>query len=300
MRPSDALLAAGFSTAWRLARLAPEGPAYAAADAVADRVTHADGRSVRTLRRNLARAVPPDRLEATVRAGVRSYVRYWLDAFRLPSWSAERVTAPVRTEGMGLLHATLGAGRGVVGALAHLGNWDHAGAWAARELAPVTTVAERLRPEGVYRRFVAYRARLGIEVLPLSGGPPPLPLLAERLRGGGFVPLLCDRDLSGHGVTVDLVGEPARVAAGPAALAARTGAALHPVTVHHERNAASPNGWGLVVVVHPEVPVTGRGAVRRAVQGYADAWSTAIRAHPEDWHMLQRVFVADLDPSPAP
>jgi KDO2-lipid IV(A) lauroyltransferase len=295
VRSSDALVTAGFTAAWRLARLAPERPAYAVAERVADRVTRADGPGVRTLRGNLARAVGGDRLEETVRAGVRSYVRYWLDAFRLPSWSAERVSAPVRSEGMAALHATLAAGRGVVGALPHLGNWDHAGAWAARELAPVTTVAERLRPEGVYRRFVAYRARLGIEVLPLTGGPSPLPVLAERLRRGGFVPLLGDRDLSGTGVVVELLGEPARVAAGPAALAARTGAALHPVTVHHERNPAAPNGWGLVLVVHPEVPVTGPAAVRRAVQGYADAWSGAIRAHPEDWHMLQRVFVADLD-----
>jgi KDO2-lipid IV(A) lauroyltransferase len=201
---------------------------------------------------------------------------------------------------MGMLRTALGAGRGVVGALGHLGNWDHAGAWAALELAPVTTVAERLRPEAVYQRFVAYRARLGIEVLPLTGGPPPMPVLAGRLRRGGFVPLLCDRDLSGSGVTVDLLGEPARVAAGPAALAARTGAALHPVTVHYERSTASPNGWGVAVVVHPEVPVTGPGALRQAAQGCADAWSAAIRARPEDWHMLQRVFVADLDPASAP
>ncbi len=295
MHPRDALVTAGFSVAWGLLRLVPERSAYAVADLVADRVTRADGPGVRTLRGNLARAVPADRLEATVRAGVRSYVRYWLDAFRLPSWSAERVVAPVRSEGMAAMRTTLATGRGVVGALAHLGNWDHAGAWAARELAPVTTVAERLRPEGVYRRFVAYRARLGIEVLPLTGGPPPLPRLAERLRAGGFVPLLSDRELTGHGVTVELLGEPARVAAGPAALAARTGAALHPITIHHERSTVTPNGWGVVFVIHPEVPVTGPGGVRRAVQGCADAWSVAIRAHPEDWHMLQRVFVADLD-----
>jgi KDO2-lipid IV(A) lauroyltransferase len=296
VRPPDSLVTAGFTAAWRLARLAPEGPAYALGDLVADRVTRADGAGVRTLRRNLARAVAADRLEVTVRAGIRSYVRYWLDAFRLPSWSAERVVTPVRTEGMAALRAPLAAGRGVVAALAHLGNWDHAGAWAARDLAPVTTVAERLRPEGVYRRFVAYRARIGIEVLPLTGGSPPIPLLAERLRRGGFVPLLCDRDLAGRGVVVDLLGEPARVAAGPAALAARTGAALHAVTVHHERSAASPSGWGLVIVAHPEIPVRGGDGVRRAVQSYADSWSAAIRAHPEDWHMLQRVFVADLDP----
>lgn len=292
-------MTAAYSAAWAVARYAPERAAYTAGDRIADRVTRADGAGVRQLRANLTRAVPADGVDDAVRDGMRSYVRYWLDAFRLPSWSRERTLGPVRTEGMDTLREVLASGRGAVGALAHLGNWDHAGAWAALQLGPLTTVAERLRPEAVHRRFLAYRARLGIEVLPLTGGPPPMPVLAERLRGGGFVPLLCDRDLSGGGVTVDLLGEPAKVAGGPAALAARTGAALYPVTVHYERNPASPNGWGVVFSVHPEVAVTGgRGALHRAVQGYADVWSDAIRAHPEDWHMLQRVFVRDQQARP--
>lgn len=299
----DTVMAAAYSTAWAVARYAPERAAYAAGDRIADRVTTRDGPGVRRLRANLARAVPADALDDAVRDGMRSYVRYWVDAFRLPSWSQRRMLSPVRVEGLPPLREALTSGRGAVGALGHLGNWDHAGAWAASQLAPVVTVAERLRPEPVYRRFLRYRARLGIEIHPLTGGPPPLPVLAERVRAGAFVPLLCDRDLSARGVTVDLLGEPARVAAGPAVLAARTGAALHPVKIHYERTDAAPNGWGVVLVVHPEVPVAGEApGLHAAVQGYADAWTSAIRAHPADWHMLQRVFLADLDrrPDPAP
>jgi KDO2-lipid IV(A) lauroyltransferase len=32
-------------------------------------------------------------------------------------------------------------------------------------------------------------------------------------------------------------------------------------------------------------------------QQLADVFSEAIAEHPADWHMLQRVFTADLDPA---
>jgi phosphatidylinositol dimannoside acyltransferase len=292
--------ARGYGAAWSLVRRLPERAAYRLGDVIADRVTVGNGKGVQRLRANLRRAVPDDReaLEAAVRAGIRSYVRYWFDAFRLPTWSAARVVSSVRTVGQPAVAATLAQGRGVVCALAHLGNWDHAGAWSCRELARVVTVAERLQPEDLYDRFVAFRSGLGMEILPLTGGQPPLPVLAERLRAGGFAPLLADRDLTGRGVAVDLLGEPALVASGPAVLAARTGSALHAVTITYEPRPEIRSGWGLVIEFHPEISVA-RDApddVAAAVQAYADAWSGAIRAHPQDWHMLQRVFRADLSP----
>ena len=90
------------------------------------------------------------------------------------------------------------------------------------------TVAERLRPVRVYDRFVEFRAGLGMRILPIDGGPPTLPVLAESLRAGGFVCLLADRDLSRSAVDVTLCGEAARMPSGPARLARDTGAALVP------------------------------------------------------------------------
>jgi lauroyl/myristoyl acyltransferase len=44
------------------------------------------------------------------------------------------------------------------------------------------------------------------------------------------------------------------------------------------------------------VPVEGsrREKVAIMMQECADALGAGFRAHPEDWHMLQRVFEADL------
>ena len=155
---------------------------------------------MRRLESNLLRARPEadgHELRALTRAGMRSYLRYWCDAFRLPDWDHERVVGSVRVEGEHHLRANVGeGGRGVVGALMHMGNWDHAGAWASLTGAPVVTVAERLRPERLYERFLAYREGLGMEILPLTGGEGDLlDTLSRRLRAGRLVPLLADRDL---------------------------------------------------------------------------------------------------------
>jgi KDO2-lipid IV(A) lauroyltransferase len=294
---AGALVSGGYAGAWAALRHAPERPAYAVTGPLADLIVRRRGPGVRRLAANLSRVVEPgEPLATAVRLGVRSYVRYWVDVFRLPTWSPDRIVRTCRTQGHEPMADALAAGRGVVCAVAHMGNWDHGGAWAAVALGPVTSVAERLRPESLFRRFVEYRRSIGIDVLPLTGDGSPVPELLRRLRGGGFVALVADRDLTGRGVIVDLLGERVRAASGPAALAARTGAALHPATVHYEARPDSPSGWGVVVRFGPEVPVPDRSpdTVRTATQACADAWSAGIRARPEDWHMLQPIFVADL------
>ena len=82
------------------------------------------------------------------------------------------------------LDAALANGRGAVAALPHSGNWDMAGVWMTQTYGKFTTVAERLKPESLYRRFVEYRESLGFEVIPLSGGEqPPFPLLSRTAAG---------------------------------------------------------------------------------------------------------------------
>ena len=168
---------------------------------------------------------------------MRSYARYWLEAFRLPvmpvaGWSrGMRDTGHLRTA-----FEYLAAGRGVVFALPHMGNYDLAGAWViAKGAGSITTVAERLQPESVYDRFVAFREGLGVEVLPASGGTSSaFGILAQRLRAGKLVCLVCDRDVTGAGMEVEFFGEKARMMGGPAALAVQTGAALMPVILWFE------------------------------------------------------------------
>ncbi|TDD21844.1 phosphatidylinositol mannoside acyltransferase [Kribbella turkmenica] len=275
-----------FALAWTLVRRLPERTVTWIFRQAADQVVRRNGRGVRRLRGNLAVVRPdatPDELDALTRAGMRSYLRYWQEAFRLPEWTDDEIVGRVRTVNEKLLRDAYAAGRGVICALPHLANYDHAGAWAGRTGMPVSTVAERLRPESLFDRFIAYRKKLGMEVLPLSGGDGDVvAVLAERLRAGGFVCLVADRDLSERGVPVTFFGRRSRMPAGPAALSLRTGAPLIPATLHYE-------GSALVITFHDTVDPEGGAAAM--TQHCADAFARGIAAHPEDWHMLQRIFL---------
>jgi KDO2-lipid IV(A) lauroyltransferase len=275
-----------FASAWALVRRLPEAVVTWVFTRVADFVVRRDGKGVRRLRGNLAVVRPEasaEQLDGLVRAGMRSYLRYWQEAFRLPEWSDERIVGRVRTVNEERLRDAHAAGKGVICALPHLANYDHAGAWAGRTGMPVSTVAERLKPESLFDRFVAYRAKLGMEVLPLTGSDEHVfGVLAERLRAGGFVCLVADRDLSERGVPVEFFGRKSRMPAGPAALSVRTGAPLIPATLHYD-------GPDLVITFHPPIPRDGGPAAM--TQRCADAFAEGIAAHPQDWHMLQRIFL---------
>ena len=244
------------------------------------------------LRKNLARVIgvaPADVPGALMRASLASYARYWREAFRLPSMNHTRLARQLHDSVAGKenLDAALEAGRGAVLALPHSGNWDMAGVWLAQTHGGLTTVAERLKPESLYRRFVAYRESLGFEVLPLSGGErPPYERLRERLADNRVVCLMAERDLTRTGVPVDFFGEPTRMPAGSAKLAIETGAALLPVHCWFENG-----GWGMRV--HPPLDC-GSGDVGVITQALADRFARNIAAHPADWHMLQPQWLADL------
>jgi phosphatidylinositol dimannoside acyltransferase len=228
-------------------------------------------------------------LDELTREGVRSYFRYWCESFRLPSWPVEDLVARTSTVHEERLREPYAEGRGVVVALPHQANWDWAGTWACATGMPLMTVAERLRPEKLYDEFVAYRESLGMTILPLTGGKPPLPTLAAHLREGGFVCLLADRDLRRTGIDVSLCGHPARVPGGAALLARETGAALVPTTLAYV-------GDGMEITFHPEVVVEpGQEGIAKAMQQVADAFTEALRANPQDWHMMQKVFMEELD-----
>ncbi|MFF3395697.1 phosphatidylinositol mannoside acyltransferase [Streptomyces sp. NPDC002669] len=295
--PRDRLTDGLYGLGWAAVKKLPEPVARSLFRTIADQAWKRRGRSVLRLESNLARVVPgasPARLAELSRAGMRSYMRYWMESFRLPTWSPERIKASIEVTDAHRLTDGLDAGRGVILALPHLANWDLAGAWVTTDLkVPFTTVAERLKPETLYDRFVAYREGLGMEVLPHSGGAA-FGTLARRLRSGGLVCLVADRDLSASGVEVSFFGDTARMPAGPALLAQQTGALLLPVTLGYDDTPV------MKARIHPpvEVPATGDRTERTSAmtQALADAFATGIAEHPEDWHMLQRLWLADLEP----
>lgn len=280
----------GYAAGWRLVRAMPEFAARNAFDAGA--LYAARGGGPEQLRKNLARVIgvaPSDVPGSLIRASLASYARYWREAFRLPSMNHEVLARKLDEAAVGGEHvaAALEAGRGAILALPHSGNWDMSGVWMTNTYGRFATVAERLKPESLYKRFLEYRESLGFEVIPLTGGDrSPFDILAERLRGNGIVALMSDRDLTRSGVQVDFFGEATRLPAGPAKLAIATGAALLPTHCHFEPDVA-------VTTVHEPLD-TSSGDVAAITQALADRFADNIAAHPADWHMLQPQWLSDL------
>jgi lauroyl/myristoyl acyltransferase len=304
-RLSERLTGVAYQLGWKVICRFPEAWVRWTAAEVADIAWRRQGPKVQVLEANLRRVLSyrdnsPDidskELRALSRAALRSYARYWLEAFRLPVIPIDRIVSGMHFRGTGdaAMFAQLKASRGVIIALPHMGNFEQAGVWViACGAGKFTTVAERLKPESVYQSFVHFRETLGFEVLPLTGDGSPFGTLAHRLRAGGLVCLVSDRDLKESGVEVEFFGEKARMAA-TAALAVHTGAALMPTATWFEGD-----DWGACIYDEIPVPKSGTRAEKVAVmsQQMARVFEEAIAEHPQDWHMLQRLFTADLDPA---
>lgn len=223
-----------------------------------------------------------------VEATLGSYATYWFDALRGMRAGPGELDALIDIDGVANLDAAVASGSGAVCVMAHLGNWDHGGAWLAGRY-PLTVVAEELRPPELFEWFVELRRHHGMEVVAL--GPAAAPALMRRLRSGGVIGLLCDRDIDRSGIPVRLLGEPTTMSPGPATLALRTGAAVLPTA-----SVYVPGGRVRGIIGEP-VTVAPSGSLRADVaaltQAIADALGELIRRFPDQWHVLQPTWPTD-------
>lgn len=214
-----------------------------------------------------------------------SYMRYWCDTFRFPNWDKERINSTVTVTREELLLNGIKSGRGVIVSLPHAGNWDHAGAYFCLKGIHLVTVAERLKPERLFNEFLRYREAMGMEVLALDSRS--IVTLAQRLREGHLIALVADRDLSKSGIDVQFFGKPARMPAGPAVLALKTNAIFLTAFVNYTEKG--------IHITFDEIMIPDSGTqeekVSMLVQKSADNFEQGIRKHPQDWHMLQRIWI---------
>ena len=279
----------GYFLAWKLLGYLPERQAYGVMNWLADQITKRNPAGVQRLRSNYLRVHPEfdePQLQAAVREGMHSYLRYWCDTFRLPLWSGQEIMQRTTVINDHLVRDALKAGKGVIISLPHAGNWDQAGAYYCETGAPIVTVAEHLEPERLFKKFLAYRESLGMEVLDASTRS--LAVLSQRLRQGRMIALVADRDLSANGVDVTFFNHPARMPAGPAVLSIQTGAPLLTAFVRYLE-------FGIEIAFEPaiDIPLTGKNSdkVAMMIQESATRLERHLFEHTTDWHMLQRIWV---------
>jgi KDO2-lipid IV(A) lauroyltransferase len=221
-----------------------------------------------------------------------SYGRYWAEVFWLrPNRKAEIVEhADVINEEA--LHKSKAAGKGIILVLPHMGNWEVAGAVAESIGIPVLAAAENLPNPLITEWFVKVRNMVGIDIVLIGKGLRATGELANRLKDGGTVALLSDRDLSGRGIPVEFFGEETTMPAGPVALADRTGAPIHIVGSYFKQ------GRGHTYRIADPLPLSADGGreerIAAGVQAFARVLEDMIRQAPEDWHLFVPNWPSDL------
>jgi len=273
---------------WKIIGILPEELAYRIFSKLARSMYRKNGRSVQRLRTNYSIVKPglsSEELEALVLAGLESYMRYWCDTFRIHRWSSARIAKTVTTSRDDLLRVPMLEGRGVVIALPHSGNWDHAGAYFCNEGFPLVTVAEVLKPEKLFKKFLTYREAMGFEVLGLDSRA--FLTLVKRAREKRLIALVSDRDLSASGIEVDFFGYTAKMPAGPAVLAIKEGLPLVAAHVSYTLSGIHIDFQSIEISSNESESVQ----IAATVQNLARAFEKGIAERPQDWHMLQRIWI---------
>lgn len=251
-------------------------------------------RGVRQLELNLSRVLNLESNDPALRAlsksGMRSYMRYYWETFALPRWSNEEINARVRVENDGPIREALKTG-GVIITLPHSGNWDLAGAWTALNFGSLCTVAERLRPEGVFQKFLKMRTDRGLTLMPLTGEGGTYEYLRDNLNRGKVVALLGDRDVAKNGMGNQFFGHRASLPIGAAVLALDTGRPLFTCCAWYDDEMT-------VITFDDALPLettklTGRERLRKAQEVsavVASRFENHIQTHPNNWHQLQPIW----------
>ena len=275
--------------AWKFIGILPEKTAYQLANLVADYINKRNGKGVKRLRSNYRRVLPEiseSELAVLTKSGMRSYLRYWFDTFRLNKWSKSRIIETTYVVRENLLRDPIASKQGCIVALPHAGNWDHAAAYFCSTGITLTAVVEKLKPEAIFKKFLAYRSSIGIE--PISHKEKTIPLLLERLSSGKLVALVADRDMSRSGVEVSFLGGIAKMPAGPATLAIKSGSPLITAYIRYLKD-----GIEITFDETVKLPTSGSEAekIKVVTQSMADNFAKRIKDSPVDWHMLQRIWI---------
>jgi KDO2-lipid IV(A) lauroyltransferase len=275
--------------AWKVIGVLPEKSAYKLANLVSDQIFKKNGKGVKRLRSNYKRVMPnisERELEDLTKDGMRSYLRYWFDTFRLNKWSKSRIIETTFVVRENLLRDPIETKEGCIIALPHAGNWDHAAAYFCSTGIPLTAVVEKLKPEAIFKKFLAYRQSIGIEAI--SHKDKTIPILMERLNQGKLIALVADRDMSRNGIEVNFLGGIAKMPAGPAILAIKTGSPLVTAYIRY-----LDKGIEITFDETIKLPVAGGEdeQIKIVTQSMADNFAKRIKDSPVDWHMLQRIWV---------
>ena len=188
-----------------------------------------------------------------------------------------RSADPLEGPGLPVLEAAAAAGRPVVLAVAHFGNYDAMRAALTARGWPVGALYRPMNNALFNRHYIPAIEAIAQPLFPR--GRAGLASMLRFLRGGGFLCLGFDQ-YDHHGTTLRFFGQPTQTVLTPAELAIRYDAPLVPVAAIRQ-----PDGLSFRVHVGAEIP---RGEPAAMMQALNDDLEALIRRHPEQWFWVHR------------
>jgi KDO2-lipid IV(A) lauroyltransferase len=229
--------------------------------------------------RNLALALPAADPAAIVDGVFRSIARLLVAFAKFPSIHSGNVSRWIRYDGREHYDDAMRAGRGVLFATAHLGNWELSAYAHALLAAPMNVIARPL-DNPLIERLVEHRRRLSGNRLIYKKDF--ARSILKALSANQAVGILIDQNASPDtGVFVDFFGIPACAGTGFAKIAAHSGAAVVPGFA-----LWSDEEQRYVLRFYPPLPVTGDAT--RDTQALQSLLEQVIREYPDQWLWIHR------------
>lgn len=232
--------------------------------------------------------LPPDH-PAVRRLALRAYkeyARYIVELMRLPSRPVPELVASVETSGIDQAEAMWsGSGRPIIIAIGHVGSNEAIGAALAHRGWPVNVVADDSSFPELFDLLRRQREAWGVRLIPWRN----LRELFAVLRRNEILVLLVDWGYRDDGVPVRLFDHWTTLPAGPATLAARTGASIAWLAVRR----TGETQFRIELDDPFEVPSSSPADVQAATQRIADALERTVASAPEQWYSFKPMWPHD-------
>jgi len=228
--------------------------------------------------------VDPDspRVRRLALAAYRNYARYLVELMRLPDLPPDEAARQIDPHGLETFEEIRASSAGLIFVAAHIGNNEAIAAGFARKGWPVSVVADDSSFPELFEHLRRQRREWGVELIPWRN----LRDVFGVLRRGEMLGLLVDWGYRADGIPVRLFDAWTTLPAGPALLAAKSGATILPIAVRRH-----PDGRFFVTHDDPIVVAsTDRGALAAATQRIADALARAIAPAPEQWYSFKPIW----------
>jgi len=213
----------------------------------------------------------------------REYARYMVELMRLPSRSRAELAGSVEPRDVErVARAWRDSGEAMIIVAGHLGNNEAAAAALAGAGYPANVIADDSTFPELFEELRQQRESWGVRIIPWRN----LRDLFAVLRRKEILCLLVDWGYRSDGVPVRLFGSWTTLPAGPATLAAKTGAIIAPVVIRRSREGR------FLFEGHDtfSVPSSSPADIQRATQRIADFLEAAVKAAPEQWYCFKPIW----------